>query len=306
MNQIAQYQNGNTTVTIFEDGTKIREFNESPKAEHPESIDVKISDYCDMGCKYCHESSTTNGKHADLNVLLETLSVLPAGVELAIGGGNPLAHPQLLWFLSELKVKGLIANITVNQGHLKPYQELLSLLIIEDLVKGVGISITNNNFKYIHPLLELSDNIVYHMIAGVNETSQIDKLIQLNQEHSKEAKILVLGYKVFGFGVEFFNQEINANVKHWRKQLPNYIGKCTLSFDNLAIEQLKVKRLFTVEGWNKFYMGDDFTFTMYIDAVKQEFAPTSRSPKEQRVSFERTSLLQFFQPKIKSIWTTNY
>ena len=144
------------------------------------------------------------------------------------------------------------------------------------------------------------------MIAGVNETSQIDKLIQLNQEHSKEAKILVLGYKVFGFGVEFFNQEINANVKHWRKQLPNYIGKCTLSFDNLAIEQLKVKRLFTVEGWNKFYMGDDFTFTMYIDAVKQEFAPTSRSPKEQRVSFERTSLLQFFQPKIKSIWTTNY
>lgn len=58
MEQIAKYQNGNTTVIIMNDGTKIREYENAPEILHPESIDVKITDYCDMGCAYCHESST--------------------------------------------------------------------------------------------------------------------------------------------------------------------------------------------------------------------------------------------------------
>jgi len=81
----------------------------------------------------------------------------------------------------------------------------------------------------------------------------------------------------------------------WNKYLPKYFGKCTLSFDNLAIEQLNVKRLFTVEGWERFYMGDDFCFTMYIDAVKQEFAPTSRSAS--RTPFNKCSLIKYFSTR---------
>lgn len=61
----------------------------------------------------------------------------------------------------------------------------------------------------------------------------------------------------------------------------------------MGIEQLKVKRLFTDVGWKKFYMGDDFCFTMYIDAVKQQYAPTSRSLG--RVSFKQTTLLEYFK-----------
>ena len=77
--------------------------------------------------------------------------------------------------------------------------------------------------------------------------------------------------------------------------LIKYIGKTILSFDNLAIEQLNIKRLFTDQGWNDFYMGDDFSFTMYIDAVKQEYAQTSRSKK--RTKFENCSLIEYFQKK---------
>ena len=287
MEQIAKYQNGNTTVTIMNDGTKIREYENTPEILHPESIDVKITDYCDMGCTYCHESSTTKGFHADLNKLLEVISELPSGVELAIGGGNPLSHPDLIEFLKALKLKGIIANITINQGHLKTYQSMISYLIKDELVKGVGISITNNNFSYIKPLLEITDNIVYHLIAGVNKVEVVESLIELGK-----CKILVLGYKLFGFGIKYHSKEVDDELKRWYKQLPNFIGKCTLSFDNLAIEQLKVKRLFTHEGWNKFYMGDDFCFTMYIDAVKQEYAPTSRNNK--RKSFKEYSLTDYF------------
>lgn len=284
---MVEYVNGNTKVTILSDGTKIREYESTPLILFPESIDVKISNFCDLGCEYCHEMSTTAGKHGDLDVLLETISELPAGVELAIGGGNPLSHPDLLRFLYKVKEQGIIANITVNQGHLKRYFALLELLIKEDLVKGIGVSITSNNLTYLQKLKTLSNNIVYHVIAGVNDFSVLETLISLG-----DCKVLVLGYKVFGFGVGYYNQDVSAKIQSWKK-IKNYFGKCVISFDNLAIEQLEIKKMFTVEGWQRFYMGDDFTFTMYIDAVEQKYAPTSRSL--DRVSFKDSSLINYFQ-----------
>lgn len=289
------YQNGNTFVKIFEDGTKIREYSGKPEIIHPESIDIKITDYCDMGCEYCHESSTKKGEHADIFTLLDVICVLPAGAELAIGGGNPLSHPYLIPFLATMKSMGLIVNITINQGHLKNYQSLITRLIKEKFVYGIGISITSSNFTHIKPLIELTDNIVYHVIAGVNDVNIIEKLIELHPEG--KCKILTLGYKKFGFGLKFYNPEVDENIKRWFMYLPKYIGKTVLSFDNLAIEQLNIKRLFTDAGWDKFYMGDDFCFTMYIDAVKQEYAPTSRS--KDRKSFRDLSLLQFFETRNK-------
>jgi hypothetical protein len=48
-----------------------------------------------------------------------------------------------------------------------------------------------------------------------------------------------------------------------------------LSFDNLALEQLNVKRILTPEQWEQFYMGDDGTFTLYVDLVSETFARNS-------------------------------
>ena len=91
---LAVYRNGDTLVTLYQDGSKIRRFpDEGANPLFPESIDLKITDYCDAGCAWCHEGSTRRGKHADLN--LAFLSTLRAGTEIAIGGGNPLDHPRL-------------------------------------------------------------------------------------------------------------------------------------------------------------------------------------------------------------------
>lgn len=294
MDKLYEYQNGNTKVTILEDGTKIREYEDIPLIEHPESIDCKITNYCDLGCQYCHENSTTKGKHADLSILLYKFKDLPAGVELAIGGGNSLAHPNILPFLHELRDRGLIANITVNQQHVKEYYSLLVGLIKNDLVKGVGISIVNNDYDNIKMLMKLTNNIVFHVIAGVNSINVIDEL----NEIGNYCKILILGYKTFGRGVKYKSKEVDDNIQDWYKRLAKHIGNTHLSFDNLAIEQLNVKRFFTEKGWSKFYMGDDGTFTMYIDAVNQEYAPTSRS--DDRKSFNDYSLTEYFSKIINS------
>ena len=52
--------------------------------------------------------------------------------------------------------------------------------------------------------------------------------------------------------------------------------KC-ISFDNLAIKQLEPNRLMSDEDYEEFYMGDDGSFTMYVDAVNRQFAQSSVS-----------------------------
>jgi MoaA/NifB/PqqE/SkfB family radical SAM enzyme len=125
MKRPIKYKNGDYHFTIYPNGTLIRETNvENPKIEHPSSIDIKITNYCDLMCPYCHENSNINGLHADLNTLLDITETLPPGVEFALGGGNPISHPELIPFLKILKNRRIIANITINENHLVKYKVL--------------------------------------------------------------------------------------------------------------------------------------------------------------------------------------
>ena len=62
MNLLGTYQNGNYTVTIYDDGTKVRENDiDNFSADFPECMDVKITNKCDLNCAYCHEDSRNDG-----------------------------------------------------------------------------------------------------------------------------------------------------------------------------------------------------------------------------------------------------
>ena len=101
------YRNGNVLVRICEDGTKYRFTPEGSVAapEFPESIDLKITGFCEENCPMCHENADSYGSHANLSHPL--LESIPAYTELAIGGGNPMAHPDLYSFLKRLKKQRL-------------------------------------------------------------------------------------------------------------------------------------------------------------------------------------------------------
>ena len=102
MEILTNYKNGNYTVKLYSDGTKIKETEaDSFIAEFPDSIDLKITNYCDLNCPMCHEKSNIDGKEGNLDSPF--LESLPSGIELAIGGGNPLSHSALLPFLEKMK-----------------------------------------------------------------------------------------------------------------------------------------------------------------------------------------------------------
>ncbi len=273
MELLHKYTNGNTEVSLYSDGTKIREYSGVPFSDKPETMDIKITNYCGLGCEFCFESSTVKGKHGNIQNLLDMLknAELPHGIELAFGGGNPLDHPELLHLLSECKKMGFICNLTINQGHLKSHSGIIKDVLESKFVSGIGISITSNNFKELQKLEH--QHVIYHLIAGVNDVKILDKLIPLREN----PKALVLGYKKFGFGIGYHSMKVEENIMDWYRRISQYFGKCTVSFDNLGIEQLNIKRFFTGDGWEKFYMGDDFTHSCYFDAVESAFAPTSRN-----------------------------
>lgn len=265
---IALYQNGNYSVKLYSDGTKIKTTKDDKFiASFPDSMDLKITDYCDMNCPMCHEKSSVNGKHGNLNE--DFLSTLKRGTELAIGGGNPLSHPDLIPFLAQMKKQGVICNLTVNETHLKKDRELIDKLISQNLIYGLGVSIKSYN-EYAVSFAKAYKNTVLHVINGIFE--DYDKI------SNQDLKILILGYKMFGKGEKYYNNEIESNKQHTKEILPSLLNKFDcVSFDNLALEQLDVKSIISPEEYESMFMGNDGEATMYIDLVNRQFAKSSTS-----------------------------
>jgi len=175
MNLLGEYVNGNYNVRIFSNGTKIR-FNDLDNLtpSYPENIDIKITDYCDRGCQFCHENSTIKGAHGNI-LNQEFIDTLHPHTELSLGGGNPIDHPDLIEFLKKLKERKIISNITVNQKHFIDRKAFIDYLVSEKLVYGLGVSVTEVTPELI-ALLKENKNIVVHVIYGVIQESEIKKL----------------------------------------------------------------------------------------------------------------------------------
>jgi hypothetical protein len=297
MKRFVRYQNGNYVVTIdLQNGTKIRENDlDFFRADFPESMDIKICNKCDMGCPMCHENSTPDGKCGD--IMSESfIDKLHPYTELAIGGGNPLEHPDLVPFLEKCKRLKLIPSMTVNQYHFMKNRELIKDLVDKKLIYGLGISLVSVTIPFIEAVQQFP-NAVIHVINGIVHPVQLEELA------FKNFKILILGYKEFRRGKDMYNRQ-SCVIEYVKDALYDILPKIidegwfeVVSFDNLAIKQLDAQRLMSAEDWDQFYMGDDgqdgnmTSASMYVDMVNREFAKSSTST--ERYSLEDDIVTMF-------------
>ena len=274
MKLIAKYKNGNALVELFDDGTRIIQFDGNLELDYPLNIDIRVNTSCSLGfnpktgksvCEYCHETASTNGKECNYEELKSKLIGLPRGIELAIGGNDITSG--LDDFLEWCHVMGYVCNLTVNALHIKKYEVILKHYLNFGLINGLGISyrkdhpIDINEFFINHP------NVVLHVIAGIDD---VDDIVSLPFK-----KILILGYKKFGRGADYYDIDVENNILEWYWWVQKLIEtKDVVSFDNLALEQLNIRRLLLPEKWNEFYQGEH---SIYINAVEQYYAPSSRS-----------------------------
>ena len=210
-------QNGNEVLWIGYDGTKMRICKgEKSQPEYPDIIDLKITDRCEHYCEFCYENSSPKGLHGRIDYPI--LSTIPSFVEIAVGGGNPLAFPEVD------KVAELtdIVNITIHEDDwvdifLKGYPRLNQRL---DKFRGVGVSLSGRySFREI---LELSGfdpsvydisnlfeklipqnyeygykDIVFHVVNGVLDSEIFESMYDLG------IKLLILGFKDKGRGSRY-------------------------------------------------------------------------------------------------------
>lgn len=279
MKVLGKYKNGNAKVVILDDGTKIRITKDDEFVlDHAENMDIKICDRCSAGCPMCHEGSKPDGKLADI-MNAKFIDTLHAYQEVALGGGNVLEHPDLIPFLHKLKDLKVITNITFNQIHFEQNEELIKQLIDQNLIYGLGISLVNPTTEFINKVKKYP-NVVIHVINGMFTSKNYRAL------RNNDLKILILGFKQIRRGTDYFAEHEDAVVENqnWLKENLEEINKGfkVVSYDNLAIEQLDVKRLMTDEEWDEFFMGDDGTSTFYIDMVEKKFAKSSTAPFDKR------------------------
>lgn len=289
---IGSYQNGNYKTEIYEDGTRIRETEEDKFIPaFAENCDIKITDSCNMNCAFCHEGSSSNGKHGDV-LNPNFLKTFHPYQECAIGGGNIFEHPDLISFLENLKEQKVIANITVHQIHFLENLELIKRMIKEKLVYGIGVSVSNITKELLQALKEVP-NAVCHVINGIWNEKTAKKMADNN------LKVLILGYKELRRGNDYlsvYDKAVKENQKWLFDNLGNLFKKFKLiSFDNLAIEQLEVKRFLSDEEWEEFYQGDDGTSTFYIDAINQKFARSSTAAFDKRYEIGNFSMDEMFK-----------
>ena len=270
---LSKYRNGNYNVAIFDDGTKIRYNNlDCLVPEFVESMDMKISNYCPFLCPMCYEKSSPDGEYGKI-LHHPFIKTLHSGTELALGGGAVTYHPDLIPFLEELKEQGVLPSITINQ---REWEETkIDYLINNQLIYGLGVSFTNVDDEVWDKILSYP-NAVVHLIAGYHSRDVFEYFA------NKGAKILILGYKNWGRGEDYFknySNQIKVRMRELKEILPTLFTKCkVVSFDNLSIKQLDIRTVIGEEKWKEFYMGDDGQYTMYVDMVKQECAKSSTSP----------------------------
>ena len=275
MKLIGSYTNGNFTTEIYDDGTKRQvTMDDTFNPDFPECMDITITEQCSNNCSFCYANCTPQGQHCDFEKYQQLLDSIHPYTEIAINGNN-LNIPHLEDFLIHMQEKKVIVNMTVNQIDFEKNWEYLKRLEHKKLIRGLGISlnkVSNDFLKY----LQFFPNAVLHVINGIFSPDDYKVL------KDRDLKLLILGYKEIGRGQDWFFEDYKRI--NWCKcWLKTYLPEMTkhfkvISFDNLALEQLDVKKLITDEQWERFYMGDEGTISFFINLVQGYFAMNSMSP----------------------------
>ena len=292
-----KYRNGNAVVTLeLRDGTRIIEYpdNDGLILQTPLNIDIRVSTQCPYGyntntkkstCTFCHESAVVDGQECHYGVLQQVLmdAKLPRGTEIALGVNE--VTDNLIQFVRNLYRLGLVVNITMNERYILQYGDT-GLKQMLPYVFGLGIS-----YRSLQGCLSLPDLIAEYPHTVIHVINGIDDFDDVKELGIKYRKLLILGEKDFGFNRGKVNLDTPQH-KQWKSNIMQLTKIFDIvSFDNLGLQQLEIRGKITDEEYKSFYQGEH---SMYINAVEQYFAPSSRTRNNIK-HFGETDLRSYFQ-----------
>jgi hypothetical protein len=182
------------------------------KATLPELVDLKITDYCGWGCKFCYQGSTTKGQHADYDTLTRAIDAFAAaGVfEIAVGGGEPVQHPRFADLLTyALKKKVTLNFTTYGVDWAVAGNPIVEAMKAAYWTGGIGVSV--HSLGDLAKVDSLASNlrdlgvhraqVMAQTVVGVLPMAATRAIVEASI--AADRQVLLLGYKTTGRGASF-------------------------------------------------------------------------------------------------------
>jgi hypothetical protein len=255
-------------------GVKLRMGDVDPvKSYTPELMDIKITDYCHFGCKFCYQGSTTKGKHASLyrmEYCVDRLRELDV-MEVALGGGEPLEHPHFREFCQMLWEAGIVVNVTTkhnipagrwNRKDAFPH------------VQKFGRSIQSAK-----EVQDYSD-VCYHVVLGTLPMSEVYNILM------KADSTLLLDFKTTHRGASGPTHDYSNWLETVRAVKHNRMHDEDLRYDTwqVGIDTPLAKKFQTelreIGVPDLLYETEEGKHSAYWDLVTNEFGPCSYAPEK--------------------------
>lgn len=270
----------------------------------PELVDLKITDRCYCACEYCYQSSSAAGTDAapdDLDAIAWALSEM--GIfEVAIGGGDPVLHPQFPSLLANFRRNDVVPNFSTRSLDWMRNAE------IRDAVKDNcgAFAITTTDRRMIPRLAALvedngfeQDKVKIHVPMGVMDTWDFPPFIEEAIRH--DFGLVLLGFKRVGRGLKFspkgyedWIEVVNKACKETTRTSSRFPWK--LSADTTLMEES------TKNAWpghedipEPLYRLGEGKFSCYVDAVGGLVAPSSFSDDKHPLDFSGDLQMQILE-----------
>ena len=282
-------------------GFKAR-FSSEPylKATSPELVDVKITDYCPYGCSFCYQGSTREGAHAPLDLIIETADRLAQiGVfEVALGGGEPMMHPDFPAIVRAFHDRGITPNVTSFGVEWLKREDVMGVM---GLIGGLGVSVqTPGSVRKIRQIKEAlwnapGDRDVKILPQHAVGTGDLFGIVEAIHDEGLEPSLLLLGFKNVGRGIggQSHPQSDDDVIQAIEALQDRTWADAHVSVDTAFLEQYPnvIEKLDVPEHMTSSPEG---MFSMYIDLVAGTMGPSSYCPQEAYVPLDLEGILDVF------------
>jgi len=214
------------------------------RAPLPELVDISISNHCAKGCSFCYRDSLPNNEFMsveDYEFALRALNSKKWGnvFQVALGGGEPLEHPDFLKILRITRKHNIVPNFTTNAEHItEQLAREVKPLVGAAAISFSDIRLTPKSKAQIFLKEGIKTNI--HFILDRKSIKQGIEILKGNHKENLKGfnSLIFLTFKPMGRGNDDLCLDLNEDLKEFCRLIDN--NKCPLNigFDSCFMPML--------------------------------------------------------------------
>lgn len=266
------------------------------RSEVPELVDVSVGNHCTTGCRYCYRGSTADQAFASVAEIVSAVHAFQilGTFEVALGGGDPMQHPELLDLCGQLvnlverggnhtavhvttRETAWLRNPRLRDVALRAFtafglsvDSLAALRRTHEAFQAAGVDRTRLNFQ---------------VVAGVPSQAMLVRMLDYARKHY--LRVTLLGYKTTGFGDRVQPHPLDPSV------LKGHYG---IGVDTV-LAQAWEPWLVANHAWKGSYALREGAFSCFYDVTTQRLHRSSYDRSEGiQVSGSRYGLSQALRP----------